>query len=241
VVYKLYDFISPIPVAAEDQLNRLGIVAYDGFDIVSSSEESDECDINTFLADSVSTTSRDVEGRFVNNGPVDSDHVDGESGGGSDHDQANENRSMDGDLNPNSDRGLERQSQNNNMNHESGGNEDEDDQNAMLATELGRESIPVLFVGRVNIKPCDGYRQVLEVAVIAAQMACKPRIENTVCMERVNVTATRMFHDAPTTSNAAQDGLPPYFATETTTITVGVVGGRCIGIRQESPTSLNEA
>ena len=33
-----------------------------------------------------------------------------------------------------------------------------------------------------------------------------------------------------------QEGLSPYFATETTTITVGVAGGRCIGPRKYTPT-----
>jgi hypothetical protein len=62
--------------------------------------------------------------------------------------------------------------------------------------------------------------------VISIETGPAGEVKSTMCMDRINVNATRMSVPArESQSIMEQDGLPPYFMTETTTITVGVSGG----------------
>lgn len=95
-------------------------------------------------------------------------------------------------------------------------------------------------MGRVNLKTREGFQQTLEVAfepVISAQTGSYSVVETRICLESMNVIASRMSNvKSPSFSSSAQeDGLPPYFASEITTISVGASGGACIGPRKYSP------
>jgi hypothetical protein len=85
------------------------------------------------------------------------------------------------------------------------------------------------FVGQLNIKTREGYKQLLEIEfgpVISTETGPVKDVKSTMCMDRINVNATRMsVPPRESQSIMEQDGLAPYFVTESTTITVGVSGG----------------
>ena len=261
VVHRLSQLVFPHPVAAEDQrINGLHIIAYDSLEEASSSEDSEEFSPRAFPTPPISTTSEDIQGilatqlgsKASGSTPTDAGGCDGDHEMNAhetvDSDSANEKSEGEnerGSGSPNGDQGAtSRHTDRSSSNDDWEDMEDENGESPMIAqpgpSVEPTPNIPAIFIGRVNIKTRDGYQQVLEVAfepVISAQIANKPRIENTICMESVNVTATRMSNDKSATSqtNAEQDGLPPYFVTDTTTITVGVSGGSYFGPRKYSP------
>lgn len=117
-------------------------------------------------------------------------------------------------------------------------------ESALPSISKSAAHFPAIFMGRLNFKTREGYQQVLEIRFepnISAQCGALQRVQNTISMERVNVTATRVSvprSERPET-NKEEEGLDPYFVTETITITTGVSGGVCIGPDNYEPKEID--
>ena len=94
-----------------------------------------------------------------------------------------------------------------------------------------------IFIGRLNLKTCEGYQQALEIKFeprITANASDLQQVTNTILMEFARVTATRTtISDANASPadrksrhvNVEEEGHEPHYVTEAVTITVGASGG----------------
>ena len=96
-----------------------------------------------------------------------------------------------------------------------------------------------IFIGRLNLKTCDGYQQALEIKFeprITANASDLQQVTNIILMEFTRVTATRTTilqnaNASPANRNSQQvnmeeEGYEPLYVTEAVTITVGASGGK---------------